>query len=299
MTSFPAHIHYMKNNEIAMFPVIVRSIIKSINKKVLLLKVAEGNPQEGLWELPGGYIKEYETLELAMQRINHEQTGLITKNIGKKYYGLADSFLNYAEDVQKVEIAADSYVLASQVRITKLHDEYRWVDLEAIFEYDLTFGSKQALIKHYEDVEKLNRLDEPDARPVIIAGRGLIQKDNKYLFLKRHELNSYPNKWELPGGKLNVLEKIDDAIIRELFEETSLLVEVTKLVEHLDSKVHDRGGYKGYTFVNIVSKTKISSGKLKLTHKHSEYKWCTRKDILKLDLAPYMEKQIANLFLKK
>src|ERR1700756_4574696 len=52
---------------------------------------------------------------------------------------------------------------------------------------------------------------------IIEAGGGLIKnKENQYLFIYRHD------KWDLPKGKLNKGEKIEDAAIRECREECGL-----------------------------------------------------------------------------
>ena len=54
--------------------------------------------------------------------------------------------------------------------------------------------------------------------------RGIIKnKDGKILLLKRHpKSRTDPEKWELPGGKVEKGEFFTDALVREIKEETNL-----------------------------------------------------------------------------
>jgi 8-oxo-dGTP diphosphatase len=57
---------------------------------------------------------------------------------------------------------------------------------------------------------------------------GVIIKDNKILLIKRNR-DPFKNKWSLPGGYVEYSEKVEDAVIRELSEETGLNVKINKL----------------------------------------------------------------------
>jgi len=58
---------------------------------------------------------------------------------------------------------------------------------------------------------------------------GILIEDRKLLLVKQ-KVHSTDRNWSLPGGRVEVGEKLDDAIIRELFEETGLTVKVEKLL---------------------------------------------------------------------
>ena len=66
---------------------------------------------------------------------------------------------------------------------------------------------------------------------------GILINDNKILLVKQ---KISPNRaWSLPGGRVDAGEQLDEAIIRELFEETGLKVKVEKLLyvcDKTDSK---------------------------------------------------------------
>ena len=54
------------------------------------------------------------------------------------------------------------------------------------------------------------------SRDLITAGGLVINKDSKVLFIYRK------NKWDLPKGKLDEGENLEEAAIREVVEETGL-----------------------------------------------------------------------------
>lgn len=64
----------------------------------------------------------------------------------------------------------------------------------------------------------------------ILAGGGLIRKGDKYLFIKRL------GKWDLPKGKLDKGEKIEECAIRECEEECA--VSGLKIIRELPSTFH-------------------------------------------------------------
>ena len=60
--------------------------------------------------------------------------------------------------------------------------------------------------------------------------RGIIKNDKgEILVLKRHpKSRTDPDTWELPGGKVENGEFFDDALVREIKEETNLEVELLR-----------------------------------------------------------------------
>lgn len=54
----------------------VKAVIKNSQGQLLLLKIPRPNKADSYWDLPGGRIKEGETLEQALQREIEEETGI-------------------------------------------------------------------------------------------------------------------------------------------------------------------------------------------------------------------------------
>ncbi len=69
---------------------------------------------------------------------------------------------------------------------------------------------------------------------------GIVKKDNKILMIKRakEEGNLV---WAFPGGKVEEAETLEDACIREVFEETGITVEIEKL---LGERIHPNTNVK-------------------------------------------------------
>ena len=87
---------------------------------------------------------------------------------------------------------------------------------------------------------------------------GVIIKEEEILLIKRIK-NPFKNKWALPGGYVEYNEKVEDAAIREIFEETGLKVEIEKLFGVYSEPNRDPRGHT----VSIVYIMNIIGGVLK------------------------------------
>jgi 8-oxo-dGTP diphosphatase len=85
--------------------------------------------------------------------------------------------------------------------------------------------------------------------PVVGVG-AVIVRDGRALIVKRaHEPRQ--GEWSLPGGLLELGESLQDAIRREIKEETTLDVEVGPIIETFDRVHHDDHGRIRYHFVIV------------------------------------------------
>jgi len=86
---------------------------------------------------------------------------------------------------------------------------------------------------------------------------GIIKKGNEILLIKRRNI-PFKNSWALPGGYLEYNEKTEDAVIREIFEETGLFTEIINLIGVYSDPKRDPRGHT----VSIIYELRIIKGKL-------------------------------------
>ncbi len=118
---------------------------------------------------------------------------------------------------------------------------------------------------------------EPKIR---IAARGIILNNLNQIAIF-HKKNK--NEYKLPGGGIDFKETPEEAFIREVLEETGLVVEITKKLGIIEEqKSQDNFIQKSYVFLSKVIK---DTGQLSLTQKEKDeggsYLWLSPEEGLK------------------
>ena len=90
----------------------------------------------------------------------------------------------------------------------------------------------------------------------------------------------------VPGGVLELGEKLRDGVAREALEETGLTVEVGEVLDVFDSIFPDADGRAQYHFVLIDFLCRPISGEAIAASDVSEVKWVTESDLAALNLRP-------------
>ncbi len=86
-------------------------------------------------------------------------------------------------------------------------------------------------------------------RPRVTAAI-LVEKDGKFLLAERNKEN-YNGYWIIPGGGVDFGERLSDAAIREIKEETNLDVEIKKLICHKEI-INVPGDYHSIIFFYLA-----------------------------------------------
>ena len=116
---------------------------------------------------------------------------------------------------------------------------------------------------------------------MIEISKAVIQKNEKFLILKRAaHSKSYPGLWDFAGGKHDHGETPEESVIRETKEETDLDINPGQEIK----TVHYQDEQFNLLFHYFVFN--ITSGKIKISEDHSEYKWVARKEINFFKLHP-------------
>lgn len=116
--------------------------------------------------------------------------------------------------------------------------------------------------------------------------------DNKDRFLVLRRTSIAPSDsdfWDLPGGDLEFGEDAINGIIREIKEETELIVENIEPFD-VESHIDENGEF----WVTIAYKCKYKAGKIKLSFEHNEYKWAAKDEFAKLKASKKIRRFIKN-----
>lgn len=121
--------------------------------------------------------------------------------------------------------------------------------------------------------------------PYGLTMRGLLKKEDKILILKRDPSSrTNPNRWELPGGKVDPGEDFDKALIREFMEETTLKIKIGDLVGAVQEDFpHKRT-------IAIIMNVKALFGEVKISNEHIDWQWATIDEIKNLAISGWFKK---------
>ena len=90
-----------------------------------------------------------------------------------------------------------------------------------------------------------------------LTADGAIIKDNKILLIKRKN-DPFKGKWALPGGFVEYGEKVEDAVVREVLEETGVIA-VIKYCSAAAAKLHPVAAAQGTAPFPSTSETALPS----------------------------------------
>ena len=100
----------------------------------------------------------------------------------------------------------------------------------------------------------------PD-RPFVGVGV-VVWRGDKVLLIQRGKAPRY-GTWSLPGGRQKLGETVREAALREIKEETNLDVELTQLIDVVDSLTRDDDGQVRfhYTLVDFAAESRDGTAK--------------------------------------
>ena len=87
---------------------------------------------------------------------------------------------------------------------------------------------------------------------------GILLEDDCILLVQRKN-EPFKGKWALPGGFVEYAEKTEDAVVREMFEETGLKTEISELAGVYSDPARDPRGHT----ITVVYTLKRCGGTLK------------------------------------
>jgi len=102
-------------------------------------------------------------------------------------------------------------------------------------------------------------VDKKDLKPfdlrkypiVPLVGVGVLLTRDNYLLLVKRKFDPDAGYWAIPGGHLDLGEKVEEAAEREAYEETGYIVKVSRLAGIIDKIMYDNDGKVEYHYVLI------------------------------------------------
>ena len=98
-----------------------------------------------------------------------------------------------------------------------------------------------------------------------------ILNENNELLLQKRAVPAEKDHWCIPGGRLEMFEKLEDAVIRETKEETDLDIEIVKLMGICDHIIEDENAH--WVATSYLCKIKNGIPKIMEPDKASDLKW--------------------------
>lgn len=120
-------------------------------------------------------------------------------------------------------------------------------------------------------------------KPLVGVGI-LIRQGDKYLLIQRA---AEPDKglWSVPGGMIEIGERSTEAAVREVYEETGLVVEILRILDVIDKIIMDENKVK-FHFVIVDYIAEYKRGTLKASSDALNARWVTAEEFRDYELSP-------------
>ncbi|WIV13250.1 NUDIX domain-containing protein [Proteiniborus sp. MB09-C3] len=115
--------------------------------------------------------------------------------------------------------------------------------------------------------------------------------EGKILLCKSHK---WENKYVIPGGHIELGEKMEEALKREILEETGLDIYDIKLIG-LKESIYSDTFYEKKHFIFIDYLCRTDSNHVSLNDEAEEYEWVDIKEIENYDLGGFTKELLLRL----
>ena len=107
--------------------------------------------------------------------------------------------------------------------------------------------------------------------PIVGVGAVVVEGDRALVVRRANE--PLKGEWSVPGGMLELGEKLREGVVREVQEETGLKVEPIEVLDVFDSIFTDPDGRTRYHYVLVDYLCRVVSGSAVAARDVSEVRW--------------------------
>ncbi len=118
--------------------------------------------------------------------------------------------------------------------------------------------------------------------PLAAVG-AVIKKGGRVLLVKRR-FEPSREKWSIPGGLVELGERVKDAVKREIYEEVGLKIRLIRLIDVVDNIVRDEDGRVRYHYIILDYLAVPKGGVLRWNEEALDIGWFTPNEAAKLNL---------------
>lgn len=129
-----------------------------------------------------------------------------------------------------------------------------------------------------------NIVREYPPAPLMGVG-GLVLDRGKVLLVKRGKQPSI-GEWSIPGGLVELGETLHEAVVREVHEETGLLVEPLMLLKLFERIIPDETGRILYHYILADYLCRVISGKKKAGSDALDCVWISESELKRYNVSP-------------
>ncbi|MGD9819456.1 MAG: NUDIX hydrolase [Desulfomonilaceae bacterium] len=129
-----------------------------------------------------------------------------------------------------------------------------------------------------------------------LFGVGALIVSGSEIALIRRAKEPSKGQWSIPGGLVNLGESLLEAVMREAYEETGLIVQPYCLVEILERIIHDDAGSVKYHYILADYLCEVKGGILNAGSDASEACWAPCDKLQLFDLSDFTFEVISKGF---
>ncbi len=129
----------------------------------------------------------------------------------------------------------------------------------------------------------------------IINKAFLINKNGEVLVIKRSSTDDIrPDEWDLPGGRHEDGESLENGVTREIEEETGVnsLDGLKLMFTHSELRTSEGPAFR---YILLIFTARVDNPNIVVSDEHSEYKWVSKQELS--DILPHPLHKLATEFI--